>query len=171
MCFLPDLAFGCVCVGGGGSPNGVVHNLPLQFFTLGSSKIEVSETCFFDIRNSRKHHPSHVKQVLGCIYVFFTLFGYWVQGGGGSFKGLVEHLLMQLPTPILREHALLGDAVPASTCVHTYCDSDLALWALIVRHCPPLAASTIACIHWLTHPPTHSLTHGKGIWRQGLIKR
>ena len=35
--------------GGGGSPKGLVHNLPMQFFTLGSSKIEVFETCFFDI--------------------------------------------------------------------------------------------------------------------------
>ena len=34
--------------GGGGSPKGLVHNLLMQFFTLGSSKIEVSETYFFD---------------------------------------------------------------------------------------------------------------------------
>ena len=33
----------------GGSPKGLVHNLLMQFFTLDSSKIEVSETCFFDI--------------------------------------------------------------------------------------------------------------------------
>ena len=36
-------------VGGGGSPKGWVHNLLLQFFTLGSSKIKVFKTCFFDI--------------------------------------------------------------------------------------------------------------------------
>ena len=35
-------------MGGGGSPKGLVHNLLMQFFTLGSSKIEVFETCFFD---------------------------------------------------------------------------------------------------------------------------
>ena len=29
-------------------------------------------------------HPTFVKHVLGCIYVFFTLFGYWVWGGGGG---------------------------------------------------------------------------------------
>ena len=29
--------------------DGPVHNLLMQFFTLGSSKIEVFETCFFDI--------------------------------------------------------------------------------------------------------------------------
>ena len=36
-------------VGGRGSPKGLVHNLLMQFVTLGSSKIEVFETCFFDI--------------------------------------------------------------------------------------------------------------------------
>ena len=35
--------------GGGGAPKGLVHNLLMQFFTLDSSKIEVFETCFFDI--------------------------------------------------------------------------------------------------------------------------
>ena len=35
--------------GGGVSPKGLVHNLLLQFFTLGSSKIEVFETYLFDI--------------------------------------------------------------------------------------------------------------------------
>ena len=32
-----------------GLVNGPVHNLRMQFFTLGSSKIEVFETCFYDI--------------------------------------------------------------------------------------------------------------------------
>ena len=35
--------------GGGGAPKGLVHNLLMQLFHLGSSKIEVFETCFFDI--------------------------------------------------------------------------------------------------------------------------
>ena len=35
--------------GGGGSPKGLVHNLLMQFFTLGSSTIEVFEGYFFDI--------------------------------------------------------------------------------------------------------------------------
>ena len=35
--------------GGGGAPKGLVRNLLVQFFTLGSSKIVVFETCFFDI--------------------------------------------------------------------------------------------------------------------------
>ena len=44
--------FGYYIPGGGGgglSLKGLVHNLLMQFFTLGCSKIEVSETCFFDI--------------------------------------------------------------------------------------------------------------------------
>ena len=36
----------CVRAGGGGSPKGLVHNLLMQFFTLGSSKIEVVKTFF-----------------------------------------------------------------------------------------------------------------------------
>ena len=34
--------------GRGGPPKGFVHNVPMQFFTLGSPKIEVSKTCAFD---------------------------------------------------------------------------------------------------------------------------
>ena len=66
-----------------GLVNGEVHNLLMQFFNPGSSKIEVFETCFFDIVTTQNDHPSYVKHVLGCIYVFFTLFGYPVGGGGG----------------------------------------------------------------------------------------
>ena len=73
MCF--SLYLGIGCGGGGGSPKGLVHNLLLQFFTLGSSKIEVFETCFYDIVTTRYDHPSYVKHVSGRIYVFFTLFG------------------------------------------------------------------------------------------------
>ena len=70
-----------------GLVNGPVHNLLMQFFTPGSSKIEVFETCFFDIVITYNDHPRYVKHVLGCIYVFFTLFGYWV-GGGGVSQGM-----------------------------------------------------------------------------------
>ena len=65
-----------------GLVNGEVHNLLMQFFTPDSSKIEVSETCFFDIVTTQNDHPSYAKHVLGRIYVFFTLFGYQVGGGG-----------------------------------------------------------------------------------------
>ena len=53
---------------GGGSPKGLVHNLLLQFFTLGSSKIEDFETYFFDILITQNDHPSYVQHVLGRIY-------------------------------------------------------------------------------------------------------
>ena len=67
----------------------------MQFFTLGGSKIEVFETCFHDIVTTQYDHPRYVKCVLGRIYVFFTLFGYWVLGGGGVVpKGAVRNLLM-----------------------------------------------------------------------------
>ena len=56
----------------------------MQFFTLDSSKIKVLKTCFFDIVTTQYDHPSYPKHVLGRIYMFFTLFGYWVGGGGGS---------------------------------------------------------------------------------------
>ena len=59
-----------------GLVNGPVHNLLMQFFTPGSSKIEVFEICFFDILTTQNDHPRYVKHVLGRIYVFFTLFGY-----------------------------------------------------------------------------------------------
>ena len=65
-----------------GLVNGLVHNLLMQFFTLGSSKIEVFETCFFDIVTTQNDHPRYVKHVLGRIYVFLPLFGYQVRGGG-----------------------------------------------------------------------------------------
>ena len=45
MCFSPYLSIGCE----GGGQTGLVHNLLMQFVTLGSSKIEVSKPYFFDI--------------------------------------------------------------------------------------------------------------------------
>ena len=45
MCFSPYLGIGYK---GRGSPKGLVHILLMQFFTLGSSKIEVFETYFSD---------------------------------------------------------------------------------------------------------------------------
>ena len=70
----------------------------MQFFTPDSSKIEVFETYFFDIVTTQNDHPSYVKHVLGRIYVFLTVFGYQVGGGGGSPRGLVHNLLMRFLT-------------------------------------------------------------------------
>ena len=62
--------------GGGGAPKGRVHSLLMQFFSPGSSKIEVFETDFFDIVITKNDHPRYVKHVLGRIFLFFILFGY-----------------------------------------------------------------------------------------------
>ena len=62
--------------GRGGSAKGLVHNLLMQLFTLGNSKIEVIGIYFLDILTTQNDHPRYVKHVLGSIYLFFTLFGY-----------------------------------------------------------------------------------------------
>ena len=54
----------------------------MQFSRLGSSKMEISKTDFFDALTIQKDERSYVKHVLAPLYVFFTLFGCW--GGGGS---------------------------------------------------------------------------------------
>ena len=53
------------------------HNLLMQFFTPGSSKIEIFQTDFFDILTIHNDQTSYVKHVLDPLYVFFTLFGCW----------------------------------------------------------------------------------------------
>ena len=73
--------------GGGGSLKELVHNPRLQFFTLDRSKIEVFKTHLFDTVIPLNDYPRHVTHVLGRVYVFFTLFGYWVQGGGSDRIG------------------------------------------------------------------------------------
>ena len=73
-CFSPYLGIGPRGGGGGGSPKGLVHNLLMPFFTPGSSKVQVSETYFYDIVTTRYDHPRYAKHVLGCICVFFKPF-------------------------------------------------------------------------------------------------
>ena len=70
-----------------GLVNGEVHNLLMQFFTQAAQKSKFSKLVFFDIVTTQNDDPSHAKHVLGCIYVFFTLFGYQVGGGGGGSQG------------------------------------------------------------------------------------
>ena len=82
-----------------GLVNGPVHNLLMQFFTLDSSKIEVFETCFFDIVITYNDHPRYVKHVLGCNLRVFHLIWVLGGGGGGSPKGWVHNLLVQFFTP------------------------------------------------------------------------
>ena len=79
--------FGC-WGGGGGAPKGSrAHNLLMQFSRLSSSKMEFSETDFFDTLTIQNSQISYVKHVLAPRYVFFTLFGCW-GGGGGGFQGV-----------------------------------------------------------------------------------
>ena len=85
MCFSPYL-----CIGGGGVPKGSVRNLLMHFFTLGSSKIQVFETCFSDTASTSNDNPSHVKHVLGRIYVFFPYLGCVLLGVDSLRGGLAE---------------------------------------------------------------------------------
>ena len=43
------ILFGYYIRGGGVGPKGLIHNLLMRFFNLGSSKIEDFETCIFAI--------------------------------------------------------------------------------------------------------------------------
>ena len=87
---------------GWGVPRGLGYNLLMQFFSLGSSKMEISETDFSDILTIQNDRISYVKHVLAPLYVFFTLFGC---GGGGLPRGLGHNVLMQFsslgrPSPL-----------------------------------------------------------------------
>ena len=72
--------------GGPGLPRGLGHNLLMQYSSLGSSKMEISKTIFFDTLTIQNDQISYVKRVLDPLCVFFTLFGCW-GGGGGAPKG------------------------------------------------------------------------------------
>ena len=69
------------------------HNLLMPFSTLGNSKMEISETDFFNLLTIHNDQISYVKHVLDTLYVFFTLFGCLDRG-----KGLGHNLLMQFST-------------------------------------------------------------------------
>ena len=79
------------CWGGGGLPRGLGHNLLMQFSSLGSSKMEISETDFFDTLTIQNDQISNVKHVLAPLYLFFTLFGCGVGGGGGGLPRGLGH--------------------------------------------------------------------------------
>ena len=66
----------------------------LQLSTLGSSKIEDSETYFFDIVTTQYDYPRYVKHVLGRIHVSFTLFGFWVREGGLEHNVLMQYFTL-----------------------------------------------------------------------------
>ena len=53
-------------------PQAPVHKLLMRFFTEGNSKIELSQTYFFDIMTTHNYHPSYIKHISSSIFVFFT---------------------------------------------------------------------------------------------------
>ena len=81
MCFSPYLGIGRARGGGGGAHKGLVHNLLMQFFAPGSSKIEVFKT-FFDTVITQNDHPRYVKHPYLCVFQPF-----WVLGVGGGGRG------------------------------------------------------------------------------------
>ena len=58
----------------------------MQFSGLGSSKMEISETDFFDTLTIQNDQISYVKHVLDPFHVFFTLVG--CGEGGGGYQGV-----------------------------------------------------------------------------------
>ena len=70
MCFSPFLS---LAGGGGGAKRSRAHNLLMQFSGLSSSKMEISETDFFDTLTIQNDQISYVKHVLAPLHVFFRL--------------------------------------------------------------------------------------------------
>ena len=81
--------------GGGGLPRGLGHNVLMWFSSLGSSKMEISETDFFDTPTIQNDQVSYVKHVLAPVYVFSPYLGVFLGGRGGLPRGLGHNLLMQ----------------------------------------------------------------------------
>ena len=84
MCLSPNLG---VFVWEGGTKGSRAHNLLMQFSGLGTSKMEISESDFFDTLTIQNYQISYVKHVLDPLHVFFTPFG-CVCVGGGVPRGL-----------------------------------------------------------------------------------
>ena len=60
---------------------GLGHNLPMQFSTLGSSKMEFFETDFFELLTIHDDQISYVNHAFNALSVFFTLFCCWTGDG------------------------------------------------------------------------------------------
>ena len=81
MCF--SLYLGIGREGGGGALKGLVRNLLMQSFTLGSSKIEVFETYFQSPKMTMQDMQSMFQAVFMC---FSPYLGIGCGGGGGGSK-------------------------------------------------------------------------------------
>ena len=64
--------FGCLDRG-----KGLGHNLLMQFFTLGTSKMEIFKTDFCCVLTIHNDQISYVKHALDPLHVFFTVFECW----------------------------------------------------------------------------------------------
>ena len=89
-----------MAVGGGGGGSKGARGLLLQFSSLGSSKMEISETDFFDTLPIQNDQISYLKHVLAPVYVYFfypilPYMGVWERVGWGLQRGLGHNLLMQ----------------------------------------------------------------------------
>ena len=86
--------FGCFW-GGGGLPRGLGHNVLMQFSSLGSSRIEISETDNFDILTIQNDEIS-LQSMFWPLFMCFSPYLCVCVGGGGALpRGLGHNLLMQ----------------------------------------------------------------------------
>ena len=85
---------------------GIPAGAAMQFSSLGSSKMEISETDFFDILTIQNDQISYIKHVLAPLHVFFTLFGCGV--GGGSQGGWGTTRLCSFPALAAQEWSSLS---------------------------------------------------------------
>ena len=84
--------FRTIWVLGGGVPRGLGHNLLMQFSSLGSSKMEISETDVFDTLTIQNDHISYVQYVLAPPPFFCVFHTILVWGGGVAPKGFGAQL-------------------------------------------------------------------------------
>ena len=114
MCFSPYLGV-WGGGGGGGLPRGVGCILLMQFSRLGSSKMEIFETDFFDILTIQSDQISYVKHVLAPFSVFFSPYlGVRGGGGGGLLRGLGHNLFMPF-SPLSSSRMVVP--LPSSRCL------------------------------------------------------
>ena len=73
--------FGYWVRGGGVLPRDWYTTCLCSFSPRTAQKSKFSKLVFLIVVITQNDHSSNVKHVLGCIYVFVTLFGYWVGGG------------------------------------------------------------------------------------------
>ena len=78
--------------------------------------MEVFETFFSDVMTTQNYDPTFVKHVLGNIYAFFSLFGYWMCRGLGGSQGttiadepihsIEIHFLDPMPDSVVKDKVI-----------------------------------------------------------------